>query len=330
MTVALKAIRSLHTVPERVSARFSRDMSIHGLLAADFTLNPLPWAEWRKLVPQFAHFHKSLPYFWPNELQRQLPAAAGKLLQKQQDAAERDWNMFHGESSEVAFEDYVYAWFLVGTRAFYYDTPDTRPYPWLDRLAVLPVADMFNHAATGCSVSFSAKSYTFTTDRQYLQGDEVCTSYGEHSNDFLLAEYGFLLQDNRHDCVCLDDFILPRLSQSQQAEWSDRGGAENFLLSNSGPCERTWIAMRLLCGETMPEIDGEKDPTKSRHKTVPLLRSILAQFLANCETVQQELEAMNAGHTDQRDMLKWRWKQIKSALEQSLKKLESYVDYRAR
>ena len=42
-------------------------------------------------------------------------------------------------------------------------------------------------------------------------------SYGPHSNDFLLVEYGFILESNKCDSIPLDHLILPLLSTSQAA-----------------------------------------------------------------------------------------------------------------
>ena len=65
-------------------------------------------------------------------------------------------------------------------------------------------------------------------------GEEVFTSYGSHSNDFLMAECkdhemnqlqdqpssysldGFILQNNQWDSVPLDDILLPMLSEDSQ------------------------------------------------------------------------------------------------------------------
>ena len=46
-------------------------------------------------------------------------------------------------------------------------------------------------------------------------GDEVYLTYGAHTNDFLLVEYGFILAQNESKDMKLDHLILPKLSNEQ-------------------------------------------------------------------------------------------------------------------
>ena len=72
---------------------------------------------------------------------------------------------------------------IINTRTFYYVTAQMEAYPPDDRLALLPVADLFNHAAGGCQVSFTPDGcFSVCADRVYRAGEEVYVSYGEHSN----------------------------------------------------------------------------------------------------------------------------------------------------
>jgi hypothetical protein len=117
-----------------------------------------------------------------------------------------------------------------------------------DRLAILPIADLFNHAGVRCESEFSPEKFTFIADRGYCVGEEVHLSYGSHSNDFLLAEYGFVLTDNRWDAVCLEDAILPFLNEEQKNVLKDRGFLGNYMLDpEPGGCFRTQPALRILC-----------------------------------------------------------------------------------
>ena len=96
--------------------------------------------------------------------------------------------------------------------------------PSEDQMALVPIADLINHAETGCVVTFSSTAYIITADRRYRQGEEVRFCYGEqHSNDALMAEYGFIMARNRWDSVALDEVILPRLSAQQRTELGGKG-----------------------------------------------------------------------------------------------------------
>ena len=183
-------------------------MTVHGLFAADLALDETPkYSEWNSLMPTRAELFASVPLAWTLEAQRYLPKTARDLLGKQQVKFRRDWGIVHAAFPSLAESDYMYAWLLVNTRTFYYTTPKTEKLPRNDRIVLQPVADLFNHADEGCSVSFDSENFTITSNRPYATGEELYVCYGRHGNDFLLAEYGFILAENRWDEVSLDDAI---------------------------------------------------------------------------------------------------------------------------
>jgi len=316
VTIPAQAIRSLHTVPEDVSRRLSRDMSIHGLLAVELALRRGDAADWAGIVPQWTDFEATVPMLWPEELQSILPAEAKSLLAKQCSRFETDWKMFSDGFPDELRRDYLYAWLLVNTRTFYFETPAMVAFPWHDRLALLPIADLFNHADTGCSVSFSTEGYDITADRSYCAGDELLTSYGEHSNDFLLAEYGFVLRDNQHDKLCLDEVILPRLSRGQESELKEHGYLGDFMLHNgSKRSDNIWVALRLLScvnADWQSFIDGEEDEEGTLEKATGQLPDLLEEYLCKIEEKLGLVRVLQVGKACQRDLLVQRWEQIQA------------------
>ncbi|KAM3563175.1 hypothetical protein MY1884_001426 [Beauveria asiatica] len=291
VTVPTRAMRGLDTVPAAIRAKLPQEMSIHGLLAADFVLNP-PAESWVKVIPTIDEFN-SIPFFWPPEAQKLLPGTAKRLLKKQQSNFGRDWEHLQSAYPHIPSEDYMHAWFVVSSRAFYQETQQTLAYPWHDRLALLPVADLFNHASVGCKVSYCAESYDIVADREYGKGDEVCTSYGEHSNDFLLAEYGFLLQNNASDRFDPDDLISSRLSLEETA-----------LLKQM----KTLAALDQLCGPaTSDEGRVENTPGAIDHVR---LQKLLAKFLEEIKRCRQNVLALDDGKEGYRTLLLQRWDQI--------------------
>ncbi|KAJ3499533.1 hypothetical protein NLG97_g244 [Lecanicillium saksenae] len=271
-------------------------MSIHGLLAADFILNP-PADNWVEVIPTITEFN-SIPFFWPKAAQELLPRTAKRLLDEQENNFRRDWEQFQSGYSHVASEDYMHAWFVVNTRAFYQETRQTLLYPWRDRLALLPVADLFNHAAAGCKVSYCADSYDIIADRQYLEGEEVYTSYGEHSNDFLLAEYGFLLSHNTKDRFDPEDFVSSRLNAE-----------ETTLLKQM----KTLVALRQICGPaTEEEFLRDEGWFEGTSETVDKVRlqKLLAKLLEEVERYRQDVLALNDNIQGYQTLLLQRWNQI--------------------
>lgn len=299
-------MRGLETVSAAIRAKLPSKMSIHGLLAADFLLNP-PAESWVKVIPTIAEFN-SIPFFWPQAAQELLPGTAKRLLNKQQSSFRRDWEQLRSGYPHVISEDYMHAWFVVSTRAFYQETRETLLYPWHDRLALLPVADLFNHAASGCNVSYCDDSYDIIADRRYSQGDEVCTSYGEHSNDFLLAEYGFLLQNNAHDRFDPEDLISSELNAKETA-----------LLKQM----KTLGALRQFCGpatedeETRLEDEGWLQSTSEAVDNVQL-RQLLTRFLEEIKRYRQDVLALGEGNQGYQTLLLQRWNEIDALVRKAM------------
>ncbi|KAM3497804.1 hypothetical protein MY10362_008859 [Beauveria mimosiformis] len=290
VTVPTRAMRGLDTVPAAIRAKLPQEMSIHGLLAADFVLNP-PAESWVKVIPTIDEFN-SIPFFWPPEAQKLLPGTAKRLLKKQQSNFGRDWEHLQSAYPHVPSEDYMHAWFVVSSRAFYHETQQTLLYPWHDRLALLPVADLFNHASVGCKVSYCAESYDIVADREYEKGDEVCTSYGKHSNDFLLAEYGFLLQNNANDRFDPEDLISSGSSLEETA-----------LLKQM----KTLAALDQLCGPATSD-EGRVKNTPGAIDHVRL-QKLLAKFLEEIKGCRQNVLALDDSK-GYRTLLLQRWDQI--------------------
>jgi hypothetical protein len=297
-------------------------MTIHGLLAAELAVGETQSPDWVKSVPTWDDFEATIPYLWPGELQKLLPIEAKKLVAKQQARFEKDWDTFRAAFPSKSRQDYLYGWLLINTRTFYYETSETLLFPYHDRLAMLPIADLFNHSENGCSVTYWTDGYTITTDRQYRAGEEVYTSYGEHSNDFLLAEYGFILKENRWDKVCLDDLILSKLSDKYKTELKDKGYIDDFMFRRKPERhDNIWIALRLLCcthAHWQSYLNGEEDTEGTLTKATELLPSLLREYLDTIAENRRKLGTMKVGTTTQRRLLVQRWEQIEAIIRRAL------------
>lgn len=188
-------------------------------------------------------------------------------------------------------------------------------------MALLPVADLFNHADVGCESTFSIQSYTFTADRAYRTGEELHISYGAHSNDFLLTEYGFLLTKNRWDAVCLDDVVLPSLHKEQKDILERSGYLGEYMLDPEATvCFRTQVALRMLgCAQNQWRrfADGDVDDEASQRKVDLLLMQFLDRFIETIQRTLEDIRNLNVGQASQRKLLESRWKEIENAIRQS-------------
>lgn len=326
MKIPISIIHSLHSVPADIKAKLGPDMSTHGLVAAQLTFFGPESVGWVKTVPSYAEFEQVVPLFWPDELQQLLPREARDITLDQKSRFGTDWAIFHAAYPDTRYEDYMLGWTLVNTRAFYYETPDLLMLPWHDRVALLPAADLFNHTSSGCTVMFSPECYTVTTDKKYKAGTEVCTSYGDLSNDSLLAEYGFVMDDNEWDKLCLDDVILPRLNETQRLGLKANGYLGEYMLHTTGTkrSANVWIALRVLVAKR-PQwnkyVNGEEDNEGTLQRASKLLIEVLEEYADHVNRVQQSVQALTTGLEPQRALLRQRWAQIdirtRQALEQA-------------
>lgn len=300
-------------------------MSIQGLLAAELAVGMAsgrpPFPAWNAVLPTRRDIKTSVPLLWPPKLQRLLPAAVRTRLRKQGRNFARDWAAFSGGYPRIAKEYYSYAWLLVNSRTFYFETTRTAAYPWADRLAQLPVADLFNHAAEpGCKVSFSAKGYEVVAIDDYGAGQEVNISYGDHSNDYLLSEYGFILEHNRCDEVCLDDVVLPRLEESQRGEMEGgmvlRPASSVSDLGEKGKKDGSTLTSALAGPKLQTALKSlARGASQSPDE---LLGELIEEYLVRVEEVLDELQSMTDLEAE-RELLSRRWRQIREILDGTLK-----------
>ncbi|EFQ91062.1 hypothetical protein PTT_12198 [Pyrenophora teres f. teres 0-1] len=325
--VPFKVFRSLKHVPKAIARRLPRNMSLHALLAAYLTLDKTDtFAIANQTLPDLSSFEAGMPFLWPAELHPFLPKPALDLLKKQQRNFQRDWATVSKVYSNVSHEQYLHSWLLVNTRSFYCTTPSMERLPHDDRLAILPVADLFNHADVGCEAQFASENYSFIADRTYRAGEELYISYGTHSTDFLLAEYGFVPAENRWDVVCLDEAILPRLNDDQKEALKDRGFLGKYILEpKTGGCFRTQVALRMLCctREQWEQFVDFEAGDEFAPRVRSTLKEILESFVKTIHRTVEGVEKLNVGQVEQRESLVKRWGQIETLVVQTMEGLES-------
>ncbi|KAK3693789.1 hypothetical protein B0T22DRAFT_496444 [Podospora appendiculata] len=347
LQVPTSALRTPETVPKRIAKKLPHDMRIHGLLAADLALDtatPSPHAAWNAVLPTREDVRATMPLTWDARLTVHFPPTARALLAKQAAKFARDWALAQtafpsAAAAQPTHDEYMYAWVLVNTRTFYYESARSKAMLRSrdDRMVMQPVADLFNHTddARSAAVQFDAAAFTVTARREYAAGDEVCISYGRHSNDFLLAEYGFVLAHNRWDEACLDDAVLPRLSRRQRELLDEVGFLGNYMLDASTVCYRTQVALRLLC-VPLPVwrsyVDGAADgggggagagdEDAQQDEVDALLVEILREYSERIEDTLETVEAMDdVGQAGHREMLCMRWRQIRRLVDSTIEGL---------
>ena len=269
-----------------------------------------------------------MPLMWDAALQSLLPPRAASLLAGQKLKLLLDWPSVYSAFPNLTYSTYLYAWLLVNTRTFHFTSSSLKmPKPTNpdDCMALNPFADYFNHAdVSTCTVDLTFKGYEILADKTIQEGEEIYISYGCHSNDFLLAEYGFILDENKWDEISLDPFILPLLSENQKEQLEEAGYLGKYVLDQDDVCYRTQVTLRVLCLPTskwqsfLNGFDDEKADVAAVNQT---LKNVIQSYLDQVDKSLQRLHSLDIGLPSQRETLSRRWQQIRLLLENKMKEL---------
>jgi hypothetical protein len=355
--VALPSVRSF---------KFPDHVPVHGKLAAALAL----WCSdpkheeyklWQDVWPTMPDFQSTMPLCYSKGLQDLLPHAATVLLTNQRAKLEKDWKDLHTQIPSIDKDLFTYTWLIVNTRTFFWEYPDLpNSHPRLpkkraqftadDCYAMCPFMDYFNHSDVGCNPSCDSKGYSVRADRDYRAGEEVFVSYGPHSNDFLLAEYGFILDSNQNDSIPLDHLLLPLLNTEQGDALTEDGFHGNYTLQTEEPtiCHRTQAVLRLLLlgnRRYSSFVSGDDDGSRDQARVNNYLAGVLTKYSRQIIDIMEELDRLEVdasnGETDRkkrrksnanakalpkaehRDVLLKRWRQIRDIVNTAIEILKA-------
>ncbi|KAF2131900.1 SET domain-containing protein [Dothidotthia symphoricarpi CBS 119687] len=358
--VALPSIKNLK-LPDHIT--------VHGKLAASLAIwysdpSHKDYQLWQDVWPTQQDFRSTMPLYYPKAAQDLLPHAAHLLLTAQQSKLEKDWQSIraHVSAAGVTRDLYTYTWLIVNTRTFYWSYPDLpTSSPKLpkkrsrlttdDCYAMCPFMDYFNHSDVGCDPQHDSKGYSVRADRAYKAGEEVFVSYGPHTNDFLLVEYGFILADNTNDAIPLDHLLLPLLDQDQVRALKEDGFYAKYTLFPASPtvCHRTQAVLRLLVLDSKRYaafVSGDDDGSREQGKLNGYLSGVLMKYSRQIMEILEDVERLEGvegdGETrseedmeesglertgtqgvraEQRDVLLRRWRQIRDLVNAAVEEL---------
>ncbi|KAL4787959.1 hypothetical protein BJX76DRAFT_250002 [Aspergillus varians] len=252
------------------------------------------------------------------------------ILAQQEKRLQDAWGPVRSAFPETDWNSFVYNWAIINSRSFYYVSPEEEePEDWNDAIAMVPFADYFNHADdAACDVTFDGEKYTFKAMRRYEKGEEIYMSYGAHSNDFLLVEYGFCLDHNPSDGIYLDDIILGDLTTSEKKELEEQGCLGNFQVKASGPDTNTIAAAAIKHMDRQDWRNFISDMSRKGfggRKTADIISGWIKMYLRECTItikflmeVSKTRSAESETDKEKLDMLLARWKQIQQLCEKVL------------
>ena len=354
-------------LPSLKTFKLPENVTVHGKLAATLALwysDPThdEYALWQAVWPTEEDFKSTMPIYYNKKLQDLLPIAASTLLTNQLTKLNKDWTDLSPHIPSISKDLFTYTWLIVNTRTFYWNYPDLpNSHPRLpkpkkkltgdDCYAMCPFMDYFNHSDVGCDPQADKVGYSVTADRNYKAGEEVFVSYGAHTNDFLLAEYGFILESNKRDAVPLDHLIVPALDDEQMAALKEDGFYGNYTLFKRGGseiiCHRTQAVLRLLVLDSKRYsafVGGfDHDVDREQGKCFGYLMGLLTKYSRQVMGILEEVEGLKVAETDekpkkrrkssvseveppvradQKDTLVRRWKQIRDIVNGAIEELQ--------
>ncbi|KAI4248423.1 MAG: hypothetical protein L6R40_000982 [Gallowayella cf. fulva] len=360
INVPLSALVGVETVPQTFRKQ-QKQITVQGLLAsylASTDIIDTTYAPWASTWPTPTDFRESLPICWsqigmtalteellddhnnldlpfPPAIERQAnrdsdpklhPSGTLGLLQEQKRKLRTDWRMIKETLPKTSFEKYVHFWFIVNTRTFYFENPNVKTHPPRhDCIVMCPFIDLFNHDDTGCNVQYGLDGYSVTSDKAYRRldaGDELFVSYGQHTNDFLLVEYGFVLGSNRWDSTPVDHLLMPYLVSTPAEEKLRRAGyLGNYTLDPNGVCYRTEVAVRtqILSDDEWSDLVAGRDlerPEDEINAQALIANQILDPFLQEAKNVLEWLRISSGLPDGPSQVLIRRWEQIQALLQQ--------------
>lgn len=174
-----------------------------------------------------------------------------------------------------------------------------------------------------CKVELQPSAgYTVTTNEPVTSANtQLFVSYGTHSNDFLLCEYGFVLPENRWDDVLLDAYILPELTDAHRVHLESEGFLGNYVFDKSvGFCYRTQAAIRMLLipmgtaseralvAQWRKVLRGEDEGEREQPRVIQYLMAMLGKMREQGRDCLARVRRLPEGNV--RDLLETRWHQI--------------------
>lgn len=259
----------------------------------------------------------TIPLLWTQDLVDLLPASTQAYLAKQRTvfskhlaSAIRFLNDCPILSSRLGntldVDSFTWSWLAVNSRCIYQELSPTSTRD--DNYACSPLIDMINHAPSTsphCKLSYDIKGLSVISTSSYQAGQETFISYGAHSNDALLCEYGFVMSCNPDNHVVIDTLLLKKLGASQQRLLMEMGYFEEYTINHDGNASfRTEVAVRVAllgedecvegsrgCRRLMQFVNGQSSGSREQAEVDAFLRKLLEEDLVAC---QVKLDGLNS------------------------------------
>lgn len=250
---------------------------------SDFILCPLIW--------------KVLKVDSYTELLKSLPKSTARHSEKVYERFMGDYNVVKSlvdtksQKSILPIDLFLWAWMCINSRCLYMDLPLSKNSS--DSFTMAPYVDFLNHSCEDqCQLKIDGLGFQVYTSTAYNTNDQLYLSYGPHSNDFLLCEYGFVIpSENKWNDLDISDMIILLLKENQSEFLKANNYYGEYTINiESGVSFRTEVALATL-QEPYPEtsrklqalVNGYSDGAVYQKNSNTLLKKILEKVIHECD-----------------------------------------------
>lgn len=254
------------------------------------------WKPFLDMLPDLEELDLA-PFVWTllqspghEDLTKYLPRSTRKHTDKVVQRFESDYavvNAFLGQHLKKI--DFLWAWMCINSRCLYMEMPQKNDPS--DNFTLAPYVDFLNHLGNDeCGIKIDTQGFHVLTSTSYTPGMELYFSYGPHSNEFLLCEYGFTLPHNRWNYLDISDYITPLLQPQHVAFLKEAGYYADYTINDLGISFRTEIALATLQEKDPSQsrklrafVDGISDGSVFQAKSQVLLKHILSKIVGDSD-----------------------------------------------
>ncbi|KAG5420287.1 hypothetical protein I9W82_002167 [Candida metapsilosis] len=257
------------------------------------------WKPFLDMLPTISDF-SLMPLNYDANTLDLLPESTREMHNKVLKRFNRDYkvvlDLLSGKTENVQSiiprDEFLLSWLSINSRCLYMKLPTSTSTQ--DNFTLAPYIDFINHSPDDhCNLKIDNKGFQVFTTSSYSADEQLYFSYGPHSNDFLLTEYGFIVPNNKWDDIDVSEAILTMLKGSQKEFLKQHDYLGNYTVNKDGLSFRTEVALATL-QESAPQdsrrlialINGNFDGTSYKPTSTELISSILGTVIHEAEQYQ--------------------------------------------
>lgn len=257
------------------------------------------WKPFIDMLPEIEELY-TCPFVWKvlelphtDKLWAMLPRTTRKHSESVLARFEKDLQVVSSlvhETIHFSKKSFLWAWMCINSRCLYMEIPQAKDAA--DNFTMAPYVDFLNHLSEDqCGIKVDTLGFQVFTSTSYKPGDELYFSYGPHSNEFLLCEYGFTLSQNKWNYVDITSFISLLFKPKQVQFLKEKGYYGDYTVNSDGMSFRAEVALATL-QEPEPElsrrlnsfVEGTTDGSFYERHSNQLLNNILSKLISDCDT----------------------------------------------